>query len=296
MSASSRNALPEANERLTATLFIAVLAHLVLVLGVTFGVGANVATPLRSLDVRLVPSGDDEPRRGEAAYLAEFDRVGRGTTLERIRASTPRGLEPRPTEDAAEARGRRSPEGIVSREAVLAVTVDAPSARYAGPQSAPPRTPGLRAVQREQTAARPLQIETGGDDAVDRAQLTGPASREGELVSPDTQAADFAPYLDRWRRKVERFGTLNFPNVRALAGSRPPVLEIVLSADGSVRDITLRRSSGNAALDQVALQIVRNAGRADPFPSALAQRSRELRFAYEWRFETPPSTAGGQAP
>lgn len=296
MTAGHTNFAPEANERLTATLFVAVLAHLVVVLGVTFSVAPEASVPLQGLDVRLVPEAGDEPRSAEAAYLAEFDRVGRGTTTERIRAVTPRGLESRATRDAVDSPGQPISDGIKSRDAVIAVTIRDPAPRYVGPPTNSPLETGARALLREQTAASPAELETGGDDAIDRARLTGPASREGELVSPDTQAAAFAPYLDRWRRKVERFGTLNFPNVGAARHFRPPVLEVLLGADGRVRSITVLRTSGEATLDQAAMQIVRGAGQFEPFPTALARSIRELRFAYEWRFETPTDTAGGRTP
>jgi len=292
---STTSDIPAARERLTATLFIAVLAHLVLVLGVTFGFDTGAALPLQSLDVRLVPEASDQ-RSTEAAYLAEFDRIGRGTTVERVRALTPRGLEAQRTEAQQETRGLPKDAGLPARVPVLAVLSLVPATRAAGAPADTPLRPGERAVQRAQQAERPPQLETGGDDAVDRARLTGPASREGELVSPDTRAAAFAPYLDRWRRKVERFGTLNFPDVAALQRARPPILAILLGADGTVRNIALQRSSGNTALDQAAIQIVRNAGRFEPFPQSLARNVGELRFAYEWRFETEPGNASGAAP
>lgn len=295
MTVSTTSDIPAARERLTATLFIAVLAHLVLVLGVTFGFDTGAALPLQSLDVRLVPEASDQ-RSTEAAYLAEFDRIGRGTTVERVRALTPRGLEAQRTEAQQETRGLPKDAGLPARVPVLAVLSLEPATRAAGAPADAPLTPGERAVQRAQQAERPPQLETGGDDAVDRARLTGPASREGELVSPDTRAAAFAPYLDRWRRKVERFGTLNFPDVAALQRARPPILAILLGADGTVRNIALQRSSGNTALDQAAIQIVRNAGRFEPFPQSLARNVGELRFAYEWRFETEPGNASGAAP
>jgi protein TonB len=287
---STTSDIPAARE-----LFIAVLAHLVLVLGVTFGFDTGAALPLQSLDVRLVPEASDQ-RSTEAAYLAEFDRIGRGTTVERVRALTPRGLEAQRTEAQQETRGLPKDAGLPARVPVLAVLSLVPATRAAGAPADTPLRPGERAVQRAQQAERPPQLETGGDDAVDRARLTGPASREGELVSPDTRAAAFAPYLDRWRRKVERFGTLNFPDVAALQRARPPILAILLGADGTVRNIALQRSSGNTALDQAAIQIVRNAGRFEPFPQSLARNVGELRFAYEWRFETEPGNASGAAP
>ena len=295
MTSPAASDIPAARERLTATLFIAALAHLVLVLGVTFGGGAGVPLPLQSLDIRLVPEASDE-RSNDAAYLAEFDRLGRGTTAERIRGLTPRGLEAQRAAAREDTRGRPADAGLPARIPVLAVLSLEPATRAVGAPADTPLTPGERALQRAQQAERPPQLETGGDDAVDRAQLTGPPSREGELVSPDTRAAAFAPYLDRWRRKVERFGTLNFPDVAASRPARPPILAILLGADGTVRDVALQRSSGNTALDQAAIQIVRNAGRFEPFPEPLARSVGELRFAYEWRFETVPGNASGPAP
>ncbi len=50
------------------------------------------------------------------------------------------------------------------------------------------------------------------------ATLRGP-KRDELWVTPDTRAATLAPYLDAWRRKVERIGTLNYPTVARAAGA-----------------------------------------------------------------------------
>jgi protein TonB len=101
---------------------------------------------------------------------------------------------------------------------------------------------------------------------------------------PNTRESKLAPYLNAWRSKIERLGTLNFPqNVRnSQAGN--PVLEVALLADGTLGDALIKRSSGNKEIDQAALSILRLASPFDPFPSELRQQYRELRFAYEWQF------------
>ena len=43
-------------------------------------------------------------------------------------------------------------------------------------------------------------------------------------------AALLAPYLDAWRRKVERLGTLNFPQI-ARDGAGNPILEVSIRRD-----------------------------------------------------------------
>jgi protein TonB len=46
----------------------------------------------------------------------------------------------------------------------------------------------------------------------------------------------------------------------------------------------VRRSSGDGAIDEAALAILRLASPFDPFPASLAARYSRLRFAYQWDF------------
>lgn len=277
---------PPERDRLATTLFIAVLLHGILILGITFGRPKAPPGVAPTLDVQLVVDTLDEPRSGEAAYLAEVDRQGRGTTTERVPKFTPRGVAPRPlTDEGPLDPGVSDPEGRLTPEAVLAVRVPRITVLYSGPDAPQPLTPGARRPERATAPVTPL-TERGGEDRVDRAQLTGPLAAEGERLAPDAQAAVIAPWLDGWRRKVERLGTLNFPHQLVTGRDQPPVLEIEVLADGRLATAKVRRSSGNPALDQAALQILRMAAPFPPFPEALAEVAPSVRFAYEWRFET----------
>jgi protein TonB len=63
------------------------------------------------------------------------------------------------------------------------------------------------------------------------------------------------------------------------------VLEVVIRADGSLKQIVVRRSSGHRKLDDAAVRTVRLAAPFDPFPPAIKERYPVLRFAYEWQFQ-----------
>jgi protein TonB len=63
-----------------------------------------------------------------------------------------------------------------------------------------------------------------------------------------------------------------------------PTLEVVIGADGRLNDIVVRRSSGDRALDQAALKILRLAAPFDPLPQSIRANYDVLRFAYEWDF------------
>ena len=64
-------------------------------------------------------------------------------------------------------------------------------------------------------------------------------------------------------------------------------------ARGKIESPAIRRSRGDAELDQAALATLKLASPFDPFPPDLAARYRVLHFAYEWQFSG--GRAGGGA-
>jgi protein TonB len=115
-------------------------------------------------------------------------------------------------------------------------------------------------------------------------RLRGEAKHE-LWIAADTRESDVAVYLDGWRRKIERVGTMNFPNVaRREKLSGTPVIEVTIGADGKLVKSLIRRSSGHAEIDEAALRILKLAAPFDPFPSELSAKHDEVRIAYEWQF------------
>jgi protein TonB len=154
-------------------------------------------------------------------------------------------------------------------------------------------------AQRAQTpmalaAALPSPIIT---NATDRAlRLRGRQDGKYEVI-PDTRESKLAPYLDGWRGRVERLGTVNYPQVaRKRAPTVNPILEVAIRADGRLEDIVVRRSSGRKEIDQAAMSILRLASPFDPFPPDLRKQYDQLRFAYEWQFLEGGSGGAVSAP
>ena len=134
--------------------------------------------------------------------------------------------------------------------------------------------------------AQPAPPTVGLDAAANERELhlRGQRSLDGKLLA-DTRESAIAAYLDGWKRRIERVGTLNFPNeARRRHMSGNPVLEVAIRADGSLENVVVRRSSGHRELDGAAMDIVRLAAPFDPFSTALRERYPVLRFAYEWQF------------
>ena len=109
-------------------------------------------------------------------------------------------------------------------------------------------------------------------------------------VNPnDTQSLE-GFYIAAWIHKVERIGETNFPEIaRKLNLTTGPVLDVHIRADGSLSDIRIARSSGNAELDQAAQRIVRLGDPYAPFSPELRQKWDVLQISRPWRFD-----AGGQ--
>ncbi len=90
------------------------------------------------------------------------------------------------------------------------------------------------------------------------------------FVTPSTRGVGYAIYYKTMQKRIEDVGTLNFPqqNGRKLYGQL--VISIPVFQDGTIyqRDggAKIDRSSGNAALDAAALNIVRRAAPFGKFP------------------------------
>ena len=120
------------------------------------------------------------------------------------------------------------------------------------------------------------------DDGVEL-RMRGEA-RKQLWIAADTRESDVAVYLDSWRRKIERVGTMNFPDAaRREKLSGTPVIEVTIGADGRLLQTVIRRSSGHAEIDEAAMRILKLAAPYDPFPRELAAEhdrdSNRLRVA-----------------
>ena len=126
--------------------------------------------------------------------------------------------------------------------------------------------------------------QVAGLDAETQRQ-TRSAARERRVSLADSRSlAGF--YAADWARKVTRIGEMNFPDAaRRLNLSAGPLLEVAIRADGSLRDVRILRSSGNAELDQAARRIVQLAAPYPPFSPELRQQVELLRIEAPWRFD-----------
>ena len=106
-----------------------------------------------------------------------------------------------------------------------------------------------------------------------------------KFVGARTEEYALASYLDAWKQKIERIGTLNYPDAARgkLYGS--VVLFVELRAeDGSLYNAEISKSSGHKVLDQAALRILRMAAPFGAIPTQALGGATVLSFARTWYF------------
>ena len=105
-----------------------------------------------------------------------------------------------------------------------------------------------------------------------------------KFIGARTKEYRFAQYVEDWRQKIERVGTLNYPDSARgkLYGSL--LMSVVIRADGTVGRITIHRSSGHPVLDQAAENIVRLSAPFSPFPPNIRKDTDELEITRTWTF------------
>jgi protein TonB len=95
----------------------------------------------------------------------------------------------------------------------------------------------------------------------------------------------FALYVDKWREKIERLGTLNFPQeakVRKLYGRLQ--MTVSIKSDGMVERVDINRSSGYKVLDDAAKRIVLLASPFPRFPDDIKRDTDILEITRTWTF------------
>lgn len=274
-------------DRLSSTLFIAALAHGLLILGVTFtGMPTPESSELPSLNVTLVvdSASADEPA-DDSRFLADRNLEGSGRADDGERPTTTLAAE-HPRTQLGDPRGADLQDGAPHDPAPAPERVTSRSNAEQDTRARPETTeetadaPTKAAALIKQSAPRTLAAE------LDERATQPAAEDDSAQAAPSTRESAVAAYQVRWRQRVERIGTANIPAgfLRGEPGLERPTLEVAIDREGRIEDIVVQKSSGNRSLDQAALDILRLAAPFEPLPEAVTADSDVLRFAYEWDF------------
>ena len=141
------------------------------------------------------------------------------------------------------------------------------------------------------------QVPSSGQDLADAARAM--ARLEGEIsksveeynkrprkrsIGVRAEEYRFARYIEDWRAKVERLGTLNYPEAARGKLYGALVLTVRIDAEGEVRGIEINRSSGYKILDDAARRIVLLGSPYAAFPPDIRRDTDILEITRRWSF------------
>jgi len=277
-------------DRIGLTFFGSLLAHIVVVLGVTFALPQlrSPSDAMPNLEITLVQTrSEKEPEKAE--LLAQANQEGGGDSEKALVAKSP--LPPQeiseqtPTPPAAQPPAQASVPPDTAPPPML--VKDKATARVVPPPKAKPR----EQIQQPKPATPGILTD---ELFSERARLSAEISRSWEeyqkrprrkFLSARTREYKYAAYMDAWRAKVERVGNLNYPHEakrQGLTGNL--ILDVALNPDGSINAITVQRPSGMKVLDQAAIRIVELAAPFAPFPPDFRKEVDILHITRTWQF------------
>jgi protein TonB len=271
---------------LVATMQVAIIAsiavHAFLIAGLAFRmIGSGSDEPHNVMDVVLVNS-KSAARPDKADALAQANLDGGGNTDEKVRAKTPfPAVDPRdPAVELKAAENRRKQLETEAKELLTTLKSKA---------VVTPVEPDTQGPAKSDSEARDLM-----EKSLEIARLEAQIAREHlayqqrpkrTFIGARTSEYRFAQYIDTWRQKVERIGSLNYPEEAKARGIHASLqLTVAIKADGEVEAVEINKSSGYKFLDQAAIRIVRLAAPFERFPDKIRADTDILHITRTWTF------------
>ena len=256
--------------------------HVALIWGISFSY-PDAAKSMRekALDIILV-NAKSAKKPTNAQALAQANLDGGGNTDENRRLKTP--LPPTQQQTSGteiERMQRRMRELEVAQQKMLTEAKTAravAAARNAAEQPTP--SPSVSGLDLAESARAMARLEGEINKSVDEYNKRP----RKKFIGARTEEYRFAQYIEDWRQKVERIGTLNYPEAARgkLYGSL--VLSVSINHDGSLNRVDINRSSGYKVLDEAARRIVQMASPYSPFPPEIRRDTDILEITRTWYF------------
>ncbi|GAB4507491.1 MAG: energy transducer TonB [Sulfuricaulis sp.] len=276
------------SDRFGVSFFGSFLVHMVVILGVTFALPKLRDLPgLPSLEITLVQTTSDK-RTLDPEFLAQANQEGGGDSDAAEIAKNPLPVREISRVNRDFPTFQSTPQKRVKSEREMITLLSQDASRKIKEQESRPDKKEL------QLQPPSLGLMTPTEILQERARLNAEISRTWQefqkrprhkFLNARTQEYKYAAYMDAWRAKVERIGNLNYPDEakrRHLMGNL--VLDVALNADGSINEISVRRSSGQKFLDDAAIRIVELSAPFAPFPPEIRADMDVLHITRTWKF------------
>ena len=274
-------------ERISFTLFLALIAHVVVFWFVELDVERAPVQNQVEVSVSLINEEVDNPD-----FLSANSQRG-GGSLDEARLlsvdSPPQLIAEQPLDASAQilAGAASSSTGDsaqdqsgASAKALLLTRVEAATER------APQRSQSSLAAQFEQQM-QSLQSAISDIEARLTRERQKLARQDDvkRLTSVSSLAAVEAEYIEYWLETVETIANMNYPQEASRRGVEGSLrLAVRVSANGQILALKTLASSGHKILDDAAHNIVRLAEPFAPFPAAMRADTSAIEIIRTWKF------------
>ena len=263
---------------------ISLLLH-VIVLSLHFKFpDASRALQNKVLDIVLV-NAKSARKPTDAQVLAQANLDGGGDSSQDRVAKTPLPPSKRQQSGGDLEQAQKKVQALEAQQRQLLAQAKAKQALAAAKEN---KEPGQAPPEQALPSGRDL-----ANSALEMARLQGVIARQTEeynkrprVKNLGTRAAEFrfAQYMDDWQRKIERVGTLNYPEAARGKLSGSLMLTVHIRADGSVEKVEFDRSSGHRVFDDAARRIVRLAEPFAEFPADIKRDYDIISITRTWNF------------
>lgn len=294
MNAVQTNLSFSTSDRMGMSTFIALLAHMIIILGITF-----VAPQLReiqglpTLEITLVQTRS-ETTPEEAEFLAQFNQLGGGDIDEHSIARNPLPVREISEQNMDLPTQPQTPQhrALPNSEVTDLLSQDADIRKIRINQPKPEKT-------QQRLRPRDAGFLQQAEPQQDRARKWAEINREWQehqnkprhkFLNARTREYKYARYIAEWEAKVQRVGNLTYPeNVRRLGLSGEVTLEVTIKPNGAISDITVLQSSGHKLLDNLAIRSAKLAAPFTPFPPEIRRETDLLHMTRTWQLNLPRS-------
>lgn len=271
------------HDRLGLTLFLAIMLHGIIILGITFSLSQNAeSNSMPTLDVILVQSHNPS-ENDDAEFLAQVTQQGGGDKKDKARPSdlfTAPSLSQNPgmvlqesQQQNASVKQTEQLTLINQQQSDFSVDTD--------PEQESDSDITLHNQNNTQHSENVARLATELDDKI----VHEASVSKIKYLNSSTKEFIPAQYMHDWIARVERIGNLNYPDqARRQKLSGTLILDVVINASGKLIKMELRKSSGHQLLDDAALRIVKLAAPYPPFSKKLKEIADVIHITRSWEF------------
>jgi len=271
------------HDRLGMTLFLAIMLHGIVILGITFSVSPNAkSNTMPTLDIILVQSHNPSENE-KAEFLAQVSQQGGGESETKARPSdlfTAPSLSQNPAMAVQESQQQKASLKQTEKLALI----DQKNSDFEVNTNTEHQSENDITLINQESTQQSQDIARLAEELDKKIEYEASTAKTKYLNS-STKEFIPAQYMHNWINRVERIGNLNYPDqARREKLNGTLILDVVINANGKLIKTDLRRSSGHQLLDDAAVRIVQLAAPYSPFPKKLKEVADVIHITRSWEF------------